>query len=68
MQFDRIKQNPAVISGKSLTFAGSRDGWNHRGLACYGGQHREWIMEAFPYLVAVDIDAAIASAAWPLEV
>jgi uncharacterized protein (DUF433 family) len=66
MPIDRITHDPAVMGGKPCI----------RGLRLTVGtilgllasrHSRERILEAYPYLEAEDIDAALAYAAWRLE-
>ena len=66
MQCDRITLDPAVMGGKPCI----------RGLRVTVGmilgllatsRSRERILQAYPYLEADDIDAALAYAAWRLE-
>lgn len=66
MNIDRITHNPAVMGGKPCI----------RGLRVTVGmilgllasrQSRERILQAYPYLEAEDIDAALSYAAWRLE-
>jgi uncharacterized protein (DUF433 family) len=66
MQIPRITHDPAVMGGKPCI----------RGLRVTVGtilgllssnRSRERILQAYPYLEAEDIDAALAYAAWRLE-
>ena len=66
MQIARITHEPAVMGGKPCI----------RGLRVTVGtilgllaseQTRERILQAYPYLEAEDIDAALAYAAWRME-
>ena len=66
MQFDRITHHPAVMGGKPCirglhVTVGTILGLLSTGIA------RERILQAYPYLEAGDIDAALAYAAWRLE-
>lgn len=66
MHFDRITHDPTVMGGKPCI----------RGLRVTvsvilgllaTSQSRERILQAYPYLEAEDINAALAYAAWRLE-
>jgi uncharacterized protein (DUF433 family) len=66
MQFPRITHNPAVMGGKPCIRGLRMTVGTVLGLLA-SGQSRERILEAYPYLEAEDIDAALAYAAWRME-
>jgi uncharacterized protein (DUF433 family) len=66
MQFARITHNPAVMGGKPCIRGLRVTVGTVLGLLA-SGQSRERILQAYPYLEAEDIDAALAYAAWRLE-
>lgn len=66
MHIDRITHNPAVMGGKPCIRGLRITVGTIVGLLA-GGASRERILQAYPYLEAEDIDAALAYAAWRLE-
>jgi uncharacterized protein (DUF433 family) len=66
MQIDRITHNPAVMGGKPCIRGMRVTVGTILGLLATG-KSRERILQAYPYLQAEDIDAALAYAAWRLE-
>jgi uncharacterized protein (DUF433 family) len=66
MHFDRITHDPAVMGGKPCIRGLRVTVGMILGLLATG-QSRERILQAYPYLEAEDIDAALAYAAWRLE-
>jgi uncharacterized protein (DUF433 family) len=66
MQFARITHDPAVMGGKPC-IRGLRVTVGMILSLLAAGQTRERILQAYPYLEAEDIDAALAYAAWRLE-
>lgn len=66
MQIDRITHDPAVMGGKACIRGLRVTVGTVLGLLA-SGESRERILQAYPYLVAEDIDAALAYAAWRLE-
>jgi uncharacterized protein (DUF433 family) len=66
MQFQRITHDPAVMGGKACIRGLRVTVGLILGLLA-SGKSRERILEAYPYLEAEDIDAALAYAAWRLE-
>lgn len=66
MQFDRITHDPSVMGGKPCIRGLRVPVGMVLGLLA-SGYSRERILQAYPYLHAEDIDAALAYAAWRLE-
>jgi uncharacterized protein (DUF433 family) len=66
MQMERITHNPAVMGGKPCIRGLRVTVGTILGLLA-SGKTRERILQAYPYLEAADIDAALAYAAWRLE-
>jgi uncharacterized protein (DUF433 family) len=66
MKFERITHNPLVMGGKPCIRGLRVTVGTVLGLLATG-KPRERILEAYPYLEAEDIDAALAYAAWRLE-
>jgi uncharacterized protein (DUF433 family) len=66
MQVERITHNPAVMGGKPCIRGLRVTVGTILGLLASGAS-RERILQAYPYLEAEDIDAALAYAAWRLE-
>ena len=66
MQLERITHDPAVMGGKPCIRSLRVTVGTILGLLA-SGTPRERILEAYPYLEAEDIDAALAYAAWRLE-
>ena len=66
MQIARITHNPAVMGGKPCLRGLRVTVSTVLGLLA-SGHTRERILQAYPYLEAEDIDAALAYAAWRLE-
>jgi uncharacterized protein (DUF433 family) len=66
MYFDRITHDPAVMGGKPCIRGLRVTAGMIIGLLA-SGHSRERILQAYPYLEAADIDAALAYAAWRLE-
>jgi uncharacterized protein (DUF433 family) len=66
MTIDRITLNPAVMGGKPCIRGMRVTVAMILGLLA-SGKSRERILEAYPYLEAEDLDAALAYAAWRLE-
>jgi uncharacterized protein (DUF433 family) len=66
MQLERITHDPAVMGGKACIRGLRVTVGLILGLLA-SGKTRERILEAYPYLEAEDIDAALAYAAWRLE-
>jgi uncharacterized protein (DUF433 family) len=66
MQIDRITHDPAVMGGKPCIRGLRVTVGTILGLLA-SGKSRERILEAYPYLEAADLDAALAYAAWRLE-
>jgi uncharacterized protein (DUF433 family) len=66
VKFERITHNPAVMGGKACIRGLRVTAGTVVGLVA-AGYSRERILEAYPYLQAEDIDAALAYAAWRLQ-
>lgn len=66
MQVDRITHDPNVMGGKPCIRGLRVTVGTILGLLAQGVS-RDRILEAYPYLEAEDIDAALAYAAWRLE-
>lgn len=66
MKFARITHNPAVMGGKPCIRGLRVTVGTIVGLLATG-QSRERILEAYPYLEPLDLDEALAYAAWRLE-
>jgi uncharacterized protein (DUF433 family) len=66
MNIDRITHNPAIMGGKPCIRGMRVTVGTILGLLATG-QSRERILQAYPYLEAEDIDAALNYAAWRLE-
>ncbi len=66
MELRRITLNPAVMGGKPCIRGLRVTVGTILGLLA-SGKSRERILEAYPYLEAEDLDAALAYAAWRLE-
>jgi uncharacterized protein (DUF433 family) len=66
MQFDRITHNTAVMGGKPCIRGLRVTVGTILGLLSSGAS-RERVLQAYPYLEAEDIDAALAYAAWRME-
>lgn len=66
MSIERITHDPKVMSGKPCIRGTRVTVGAILGLLA-SRQTRERILEAYPYLEAEDIDAALAFAAWRLE-
>jgi uncharacterized protein (DUF433 family) len=66
MQIDRITLNPTVMGGKPCIRGLRVTVGTILGLLA-SGHSRERILQAYPYLEAADIDAALAYAAWRIE-
>lgn len=66
MNIDRITHNPAIMGGKPCIRGLRVTVGMILGLLATG-QSRERILQAYPYLEAEDIDAALSYAAWRLE-
>jgi uncharacterized protein (DUF433 family) len=66
MQFKRITHNATVMGGKPCIRGLRVTVGTIVGLIA-SGKSRERILEAYPYLEAEDIDAALDYAAWRLE-
>jgi uncharacterized protein (DUF433 family) len=66
MQIARVTHNPAVMGGKPCIRGLRVTVGTLLGLLA-SGHTRERIFQAYPYLEAEDIDAALAYAAWRLE-
>jgi uncharacterized protein (DUF433 family) len=66
MKLERITHDPSVMGGKPCIRGLRMTVSTVLGLLSTG-KSRERILEAYPYLEAEDIDAAIAYAAWRLE-
>lgn len=66
MTIQRITLNPAVMGGKPCIRGMRVTVGTILGLLA-SGTPRERILQAYPYLEAEDIDAALAYAAWRLE-
>jgi uncharacterized protein (DUF433 family) len=66
MNIDRITHNPAIMGGKPCIRGLRVTVGMILGLLATG-QSRERILQAYPYLEAEDIDAALNYAAWRLE-
>ena len=66
MQIDRITLNPTVMGGKPCIRGLRVTVGTILGLLA-SGHSRERILQAYPYLEAADIDAALAYAAWRME-
>jgi len=60
MKFDRITHDPNVMGGEPC-IRGMR-------VTVATGKSRDRILEAYPWLEAPDLDAALAYAAWRVEV
>ena len=65
MTFNRITHDPAVMGGKPCIRGLRVTVATVLGLLATG-ESRERILQAYPYLEAEDIDAALAYAAWRL--
>jgi len=66
MQIERITHDPAIMGGKPCIRGLRVTVGTILGLLSSGKSH-ERILDAYPYLEAEDIDAALAYAAWRLE-
>ncbi len=66
MEIPRITHDPAVMGGKPCIRGLRVTVGTVLGLLA-GGQSRERILQAYPYLELQDIDAALAYAAWRME-
>ena len=66
MQIPRISHDPAVMGGKACIRGLRVTVATVLGLLA-SGHSRERILQAYPYLEADDIDAALSYAAWRLE-
>jgi uncharacterized protein (DUF433 family) len=66
MHIPRITHNPTVMGGKPCIRGLRVTVGTILGLLA-SGVPRERILQAYPYLEAEDIDAALAYAAWRLE-
>lgn len=66
MQIERITFNPAVMGGKPCIRGLRVTVGTILGLLV-SGKSRDRILQAYPYLEAEDLDAALAYAAWRLE-
>ena len=66
MQIDRITLDPAVMGGKPCIRGMRVTVGTILGLLA-SGHARQPILQAYPYLEAQDIDAALAYAAWRME-
>ena len=66
MQANRITHNPAVMGGKPCIRGLRVTVGTVLGLLA-SGHSPDRILQAYPYLEAEDIDAALAYAAWRLE-
>ena len=66
MQFDRITHSPEVMGGKPCIRGMRVTVGTILGLLA-SDQSRERILQAYPYLEAADIDAALKYAAWRME-
>ena len=66
MDFERITHDPAVMGGKPCIRGLRVTVGTILGLLA-SGHSNERILQAYPYLVKADIDAALAYAAWRLE-
>ncbi len=66
MRFERITHNPAVMGGKACIRGMRVTAGMVLGLLA-SGYSRARILEAYPYLEAEDIDAALKYAAWRLQ-
>ena len=66
MQIPRITHNPAVMGGKPCIRGFRVTVGTILGLMA-SGHSRDRILQAYPYLEAEDIDAALAYAAWRME-
>ena len=66
MTIDRITLNPAIMGGKPCIRGTRVTVGTILGLLA-NGKSRDRILQAYPYLVAEDLDAALAYAAWRLE-
>lgn len=66
MQIERITLNPAMMGGKPCIRGLRVTVGTILGLLA-SGKSRERILQAYPYLEAEDLDAALAYAAWRLE-
>jgi uncharacterized protein (DUF433 family) len=66
MLLARITHDPAVMGGKPCIRGLRMTVGTLLGLLA-AGHARERILQAYPYLVPEDIDAALAYAAWRLE-
>ena len=65
MEFPRITHEPAIMGGKPCIRGLRVTVSTILGLLATG-QSRERILQAYPYLQAADIDAALSYAAWRL--
>lgn len=63
---DRITHDPAVMGGKPCIRSLRVTAGTIVGLLAAGRSHEE-ILQAYPYLEAADIQAALAYAAWRSE-
>ena len=66
MNIPRITHDPAIMGGKPCIRGLRVTVGTILGLLATG-KSRDRILEAYPYLEAEDIDAALAYAAWRLE-
>lgn len=66
MKFDRITHDPNVMGGKPCIRGLRMTVATFLGLIATG-KSRERILEAYPWLEAPDLDAALAYAAWRME-
>jgi uncharacterized protein (DUF433 family) len=66
MDIARITHDPAVMGGKPCIRGLRVTVGTILGLLA-SGQTRERILQAYPYLEAEDLDAALAYAAWRME-
>lgn len=66
MKFTRITHNPAVMGGKPCIRGLRVTVGTILGLLA-SGESRQRILQAYPYLEAVDLDEVLAYAAWRLE-
>lgn len=66
MQISRITLDPTVMGGKPCIRGLRVTVGTILGLLA-SGHSRERILQAYPYLEAEDIDAALAYAAWRME-
>jgi len=66
MQIERITHDPAVMGGRPCIRGLRITVGTVVGLLA-SGKTRDRILEAYPYLEAEDLDAALTYAAWRLE-